>query len=387
MKEKEIDEILSDILVNNTLTKEEIQTLEEWKHTSSKNEEFVKIVQRLKLQKQILDKHQKQDTVFAKIERQVIRIRKKRRHMYWSSCAASAMLLLGLFFTLKWENPSRKEIPLNQIPISCLSPTKPTVELVLPDGKKQSLGHQKSTVILSDSNREIRTEKQTLIIETNNTKNREPEYFTMNVPFGAEYNLMLSDGTKIFLNAGSSLRYPDQFIGEKREVHLTGEAYFEVMSDSLHPFIVHASDVAIRVLGTSFNVKAYPDEAWVKTTLVQGQVETQCGENHVIMVPGTQVTYNKDTHETEYFPVHTRQFTSWKEGYYDFEDMPLDELMRIFVRWYNVQIEFASPELKSIQFSGRLKRYEDIKSLFNMLEYTRDVKFIVKNDRIVIQRK
>lgn len=77
------------------------------------------------------------------------------------------------------------------------------------------------------------------------------------------------------------------------------------MSDSLHPFIVHASDVAIRVLGTSFNVKAYPDEAWVKTTLVQGQVETQCGENHVIMLPGTQVTYNKDTHETEYFPVHT----------------------------------------------------------------------------------
>ncbi|MFR7808806.1 MAG: FecR family protein [Butyricimonas faecihominis] len=116
----------------------------------------------------------------------------------------------------------------------------------------------------------MRTDQQTLIVESNTIKTRETEYYTINIPYGAEYNLVLSDGSKIYLNAGSTLRYPDQFIGDKREVFLTGEAYFEVKSDSLHPFIVHASDVAIRVLGTSFNVNAYAEGTWVKTTLVEG---------------------------------------------------------------------------------------------------------------------
>lgn len=387
MMENKIDEILANILNNKSLTDEEKQLFTEWEHSSVQNGNIAQIIQKLTFQKSILDKHQNQDMVFAHVKRKISRIRKKRKQIFWSSCAAASVLLVGLFFALKWEKPVKKEFSMNQIYISGLSLTKPAAELILPDGKKQLLKQDKSTVILSDNDKKIHTDKQTLIVESYKTEEQPPEFYTINVPFGTEYNVVLSDGTKIYLNAGSSLRYPDRFVEGKREIFLTGEGYFEVISDSLHPFIVHASDVAIRVLGTSFNVKAYPDEAWVKTTLVQGQVETQCGENHVIMLPGTQVAYNKDTHETEYFPVHTRQFTSWKEGYYDFEDMPLDELMRIFVRWYNVQIEFASPELKSIQFSGRLKRYEDVKSLFNMLEYTRDVKFIVKNDRIVIQRK
>ena len=183
------------------------------------------------------------------------------------------------------------------------------------------------------------------------------------------------------------MRYPDQFVGDKREVFLTGEAYFEVKSDSLHPFIVHASDVAVRVLGTSFNINAYAEGAWVKTTLVEGQVEAHCGYKNIIMAPGTQVAYNKTTQESDYFPVNVQQFISWKEGYYEFEDMSLEELMQIFTRWYNLNIEFADPKVKEIKFSGRLKRYEDLRPLFEMLEYTRDVNFIIAEDKIIIQKK
>lgn len=226
-----------------------------------------------------------------------------------------------------------------------------------------------------------------MIVESSEQEIRDPEYYTMNVPFGAEYNVLLPDGTKIYLNAGSSLRYPDQFNGEKREVFLTGEAYFEVKSDSLHPFIVHAADVAIQVLGTAFNVNAYPEGRWIKTTLVEGRVEAQCKNNSFIMEAGTQVAYNKETEEAKYFPVNTQQFTSWKDGYYEFEEMPLEELMTIFTRWYNLNIEFADSKVKEIKFSGRLKRYEDLRSLFKMLEYTQDINFIMAEDRIIIQSK
>lgn len=105
------------------------------------------------------------------------------------------------------------------------------------------------------------------------------------------------------------------------------------------------------------------------------------------MQPGTQVAYNKETQEAKCFPVNTQQYISWKNGYYDFEDMPLGELMQIFTRWYNIKLEFAKSELKEIKFSGRLKRYDDLRPLFKMLEYTRDIRFIIREDKIIIQEK
>lgn len=387
MMENKIDEILANILNNKSLTDEEKQLFTEWEHSSVQNGNIAQIIQKLTFQKSMLDKHQNQDMVFAHVKRKISRIRKKRKQIFWSSCAAASVLLVGLFFALKWEKPVKKEFSMNQIYISGLSLTKPAAELILPDGKKQLLKQDKSTVILSDNDKKIHTDKQTLIVESYKTEEQPPEFYTINVPFGTEYNVVLSDGTKIYLNAGSSLRYPDRFVEGKREIFLTGEGYFEVISDSLHPFIVHTANVSVRALGTSFNVKAYPDETWIKTTLEQGCVETRCGDHCVIMTPGTQVAYNKKTQKTDYFPVNTRQFTSWKDGYCDFEDMPLEELMQIFSRWYNIKIEFSQPELKNIKFSGRLKRYDDINPLFDMLEYTRDVKFIVGKDRITIKGK
>lgn len=386
MKE-DIDEILANYLNKEPLNEEEKRMFEEWKQTSDRNKKFGKVIQKLEHQKKILDKHQKQEVVFEKVQHHVLQTRRRRRYITWSSCAAGIILLIGTFSISRWGNSSKQEKTLDQIYISGLSVTRPSAELILPNGQKRLLDSEKTTVILSDSTGEIRTNEKTLIVESNEIKIREPEYYTMNVPLGAEYNLVLSDGTKIYLNAGSTLRYPDQFIGEKREIFLSGEAYFEVAPDSLHPFIVQAEDVAIRVLGTTFNVNAYPEGAWVKTTLVEGRVETLCGNDSFIMKPGTQVAYNKATQKAAYFPVNTKQFTSWKEGYYEFEDMPLGELMQIFTRWYNINIEFATPEVKDIKFSGRLKRYDDLRPLFKMLEYTRDIRFIVGDDKIVIQKK
>ena len=207
------------------------------------------------------------------------------------------------------------------------------------------------------------------------------------MPYGAEYDLVLPDGSKVYLNAGSVLRYPERFNDTRREVFLSGEAYLEVVHNEEHPFVVRTRDIAVRVLGTIFNINAYPDNKWVKTTLVEGKVETQCGDRHITMEPGTQVAYDKEAHETAYFPVNTHLYTSWKDGYYDFENMELGELAQILSRWYDVQIEFARPELRELRFSGRLKRYDSAETLFKMLDYVHNVTFTIEKGRIIIWQK
>ena len=259
-------------------------------------------------------------------------------------------------------------------------------ELILPNGQKYALGERDTTWQTIDGTGSMQTKDRTLIMQAGKAADT-TAYYTLNVPYGAEYDLVLPDGSKVYLNAGSVLRYPERFNDTRREVFLTGEAYLEVVHDDRHPFIVQTHDVAIRVLGTTFNINVYPDSKWVKTTLVEGKIEIQCGGRHIEMKPGTQVAYCKETHETTYHPVNTRLYTSWKDGYYDFENMELEELAQIFTRWYNVQIDFAEPELKTLRFSGRLKRYESAEELFEMLDYVHRVTFSIENERIVIRRK
>ena len=142
---------------------------------------------------------------------------------------------------------------------------------------------------------------------------------------------------------------------------------------------------SVRVLGTAFNVNAYPEEDYVRTTLVEGKVEACFGKKHVVMEPGMQVAYDKAKRRADYFPVEVMRFISWKDGYYDFEDMTLGELMRIFTRWYNVKVQFANPALQNLQFSGKLRRYDKVADLFKQLEYTGDVLFDVKGKNVMIR--
>ena len=220
------------------------------------------------------------------------------------------------------------------------------------------------------------------LFETSDTK----QMITANVKPGSKSEIILPDGTKVQLNGATTITY-NVNNAKERLVQLSGEAFFDVVKNPDCPFRVIANDLQIEVVGTSFNVNAYAEGTWVKTTLVEGRVEAHCGNKNIIMAPGTQVAYNKTTQESDYFPVNVQQFISWKEGYYEFEDMSLEELMQIFTRWYNLNIEFADPKVKEIKFSGRLKRYEDLRPLFEMLEYTRDVNFIIAEDKIIIQRK
>lgn len=305
------------------------------------------------------------------------RLRRVMRRWSYAAAVVLAAAVAGAFF-LKRDLPQQSSLPAElawgQMPV-----------LVMPNGERRALPQNDTTVLWQEQEGDIHIDSRTLIMEGETGEEREPVYYTVNIPYGGEYNLVLPDGTRIYLNAGTTLRYPDHFAGGSREIFLSGEAYLEVSRDTSRPFIVRTDDMDVRVLGTVFNVNAYPDGNYVRTTLVEGKVETSCGGERIVMKPGTQVAYDKATRQADYFPVDVRHFISWKDGYYDFRDMTLGELMQIFVRWYDVDVRFANPLLENLRFSGRLRRYEDVSELFEQLEYTGDVAFDVKGKNIVIR--
>lgn len=305
------------------------------------------------------------------------RLRRVMRRWSYAAAVVLAAAVAGAFF-LKRDLPQQSSLPAElawgQVPV-----------LVMPDGERRALPQNDTTVLWQEQEGDIHIDSRTLIMEGETGEEREPVYYTVNIPYGGEYNLVLPDGTRIYLNAGTTLRYPDHFAGGSREIFLSGEAYLEVSRDTSRPFIVRTDQMDVRVLGTVFNVNAYPDGNYVRTTLVEGKVETSCGGERIVMKPGTQVAYDKATRQADYFPVDVRHFISWKDGYYDFRDMTLGELMQIFVRWYDVDVRFANPLLENLRFSGRLRRYEDVSELFEQLEYTGDVAFDVKGKNIVIR--
>ena len=159
------------------------------------------------------------------------------------------------------------------------------------------------------------------------------------------------------------------------------------MKDADHPFVVNAGEIDVRVLGTSFNVNAYPDNGTIETTLVEGKVRVEHEEKEQVLDPGMQLVFDRASGKTDARVVDTEVYTSWKDGYYYFKQESLEKIMDVLARWYDLKVFFQNPELKGMEFGGRLKRYENITYLLEKMEETQDVKFIINENTITIKRK
>ena len=211
------------------------------------------------------------------------------------------------------------------------------------------------------------------------------EYNTIRVPRGGEYKLFLSDNTEVFLNSDSELRFPVKFGKGKRDVFLRGEAFFVVTKDASRPFVVNANDkMSVEVLGTQFNLQAYPDDAFVETTLNEGAVRVFNGKQGVRLRPDEQAVYDEGKFTVR--KVDASSYSAWKEGRFMLLNHSLENIMTRLARWYNIDIFWENPEVKEYHFSGELARYEDFTEILRMLELATRVHFEVK-DRTVFVRK
>ena len=254
--------------------------------------------------------------------------------------------------------------------------------LVFEGGERVDLARLKGRIDDGEGKTEINNTEQQLVYKSDKSTGVDIKYHILQVPRGGEYQLVLSDGTKVWVNAESSIRYPETF-GDRREINLDGEAYFEVAKDSSRPFIVHVGDNSIEVLGTHFNISAYTKDR-VYTTLAEGKVKVSRADQFVVLQPNEQAIIEPDMRGIEVKEVNAALYVSWIKGSYEFRDTRLGDIAAQLSRWYDVDIRFADERLKDKRFAGVIYRDEELGFTLKIIERVAGVRFVRKENAIYI---
>lgn len=300
-------------------------------------------------------------------------------NFYMNIASVAAGILLAFMLIYVSETSS----------VDFMGPQLAEADILVPGSKKAQIRLADGSLVSMTGSSMYIQEKQGAQIAYNNGEiTYKPDekvekliYNELIVPLAGECYVVLDDGTKVWMNADSKLRYPVRFVGSERKVFLEGEAFFEVKKDT-KPFIVHTSLGEVNVLGTSFDVKAYKDEAKVYTTLVTGKVRFAAGETMEIN-PGEQIVASSSG-RLEKKTVDVAEYVGWKEGLYVFKGQALEEIMRNLVRWYNINVFYQNSDVRRVAFTGNLKRYDSINTFMEVLARTGDVKYKINGNTITL---
>lgn len=295
-----------------------------------------------------------------------------RRIFPWKavmSSAAAVLVLLSVGVYYWWSGAEEKE--LSRMPAMYQIAAGTTgARLTLANGRTVDVVKDRAMELEEVDGTKIVTDSVGIDYSAKKSENA-PEVINMvQTLTGMEYMLTLSDGTKVFLNAETKLSFPTRFTGERREVELEGEAYFEVSKDTVHPFVVKTGAVAVQVLGTSFNVRSYSSENNVATTLVSGRVAVSDGKAREEILPGEQAIYMKGTGKMEIKNVDVSLYTGWHSGKFIFKNETLEEMLSYLSRWYGFKYRFIDERAKGLQIGARLDRYDNMNPIVEMLRKT-----------------
>lgn len=248
--------------------------------------------------------------------------------------------------------------------------------LTLADGQTLDLREQKSGEVWQSGTVAVRQDSfQGLTYEKRAVG--KVAFHTLEIPVAADYRLRLSDGTVVYLNSETKLKYPEVFGREERKVYLEGEAYFEVAENPEQPFRVMVNDMEVEVLGTHFNVNAYPGQKGVATTLAQGKVRVKDRGREVVLIPGQQAMASPEGLEVR--EVDVQEYLSWKDGLFIFRRMPLSEIMVQVYRWYGIESEFSDARLRELTFTGVINKNLSAEDLFRIIGKVVDVRFTMED--------
>ena len=291
---------------------------------------------------------------------------------------AVAVVILGMIISGSWlllNRKTPKEIVKQEKQIRLLPEEIHSkgnqATLTLANGSVIILDSTKNGIITNQGNvKIIKLDSGQLAYSTlssNGAASSEITYNTISTPRAAQYEVVLSDGTKVWLNAASSLRYPTSFSGQDRKVELTGEGYFEVAKNKDKPFHVRVGAVEVEVLGTHFNIMAYDDEAAIQTTLLEGSVKVSYNNQSDLLKPGRQASLDRTDNKLTTGDANVQQVVAWKNGYFYFDKSDVKTIMRQVSRWYDLDIVYEStvPDMK---FSGKIERSLPLSGISHLLE-------------------
>ncbi|PSL25956.1 FecR family protein [Chitinophaga ginsengisoli] len=302
------------------------------------------------------------------------------RFPYWR-VAAAVVLAAGIGGYVYWSHKA----PTPQL--AQTAPTTPAV--ILPGSNKATLILEDGTTVALDSTGHQTIRQGNTIVQRNNGQlsysgqpaTVKPSYNILATPKGGQYQVVLPDGTKVWLNAASRLKYPVAFTGSERLVELEGEAYFETVKDAHQPFKVKAGEFEVQVLGTSFDIMAYKDEKNTHTTLISGAVKVASGKESRLLRPGQQAVVNANA-DIGVNAVNTDEVIAWKNGYFSFKDADISAVMRQLERWYDVTVSYPAGVPKGT-FSGEMGRGLTLAEALKILEQT-NVNFKIEEGRHIV---
>lgn len=325
--------------------------------------------------------HRNIDTekAFRRFIRQKQQRTRRKRIFYWTTAAAIVIAAGVGFFT--WQTGNRKQQQLSSTAYS-IKPGSSKAVLVLDNGIKMEL-KDSTSIQLSEKTAHINIDNGQVSYRQAATDSM-PEKITMNTvytPTGGEYKLTLADGTRVWLNADSKIYFPAVFKGKQREVTVEGEVYFEVAKDSLHPFLVNTGETKVIVIGTSFNIRHYPQEAH-RITLEEGKVRVEHHGTTINIHPGQQ--WIRDERGIRVQTVDAHSVCRWKDGAFVFKDCSLKEVFQEMERWYNIHVFYVNSGIEDRRFTGIFPRYGEIDRVIQIIELATCVKCNISNKTITI---
>ena len=385
IEQNEIDEKLLAYLLDE-LDDVEREEVKAWLEESEGNKEYFREFQRVYLEFQwgVYAREVKSD--FNLLRK---KLRKRSSLQVWYGVAAAVVILLSVGGMLLWNSGEIEEKPVQVAKKVTIQPGKSQAILVLSSGEEVAMGNVSrqleekdgTSVVVSETGRisyQSAEGKGGITKDTARVMNR------LVIPRGGEFNLTLSDGTHVWLNAETELRYPVQFNGKERVVYLKGEAYFEVSKNKEKPFLVQVDDMSVKVYGTEFNVNTYNN---IETVLVTGSVSMNQGGKEVLLKPNQKGVFDQVSGKITVADVDVLAYVSWKNGDFIFRNESLNSIMDKLSRWYGLEVLYQDARLQNVRLSGNLKRYKDVRELFVSFEKISDARFKVQGNKVIVSSK
>lgn len=372
--------------IQGTLTDEERQELEQWINHSEQNRRLSEDLRGHHFfeKKLIADcLCNKKQAYYKSVKRRekAFQRRKRQRILYWSA-AACLFLTIGITTVLLQKNGQKPVVP---VATSGVPPGESRAILTFGNGRQIKLNAGINDTLLQNERTMANISKGTISYAAF-PKNVPAEWNTLQVPRKGEFLISLSDGTKIWLNSESCLRYPVVFDGEERRVRLEGEAYFDVAENKSKPFIIETGKIEIRVLGTAFNIRAYQDETDLYATLERGHIELKTNRQKLLLHPNEQGIINRNSGNISKQTVDAALYVSWKDGRFIFENKTLKDMMKVLERWYDIKVFFKDQAAREVKFTGNIKRYENFEKVTELIEMTQLAQFEIKENVVFISR-
>ena len=370
------------------ITEEERQELEDWCEEAPRNRKlFEQICQEDLFSKERYVYEKIHDTkAFSVFEKRVRKVSSRSIGNWWKY---AAVLLFPILVVGSWK--LMHETEQVSIVASSVAPIQPGCSqavLVLDDGRKVFLKEEEEGVISEDKEITVTGEKNRLVYTSSEGKNVDEIRFNeLEVPRGGEYKVRLADGTLVYLNSATRMKYPVKFDEKERKVYLSGEAYFEVAKDPERPFFVEMEGVEVRVYGTSFNVNTH-QKGNIQTVLVKGSIGVKVlssGMESVIR-PGQMAEFKQGNTKVDVKDVNVAVYTDWKDGIFRFENQRLEDILAVLSNWYDMNVFYQTVSVKELHFSGYMERYKDVSVILEAITLSTGVTFSIQGKTIIVSK-